>query len=463
MPPPSYDIVQVNTSLRRIIARLKKKGQTTVDDYLMTPDLRDWLSKNNTDETKMLANEIMLGLVGRTNVENWKRVDVFQSYVVIIFHVILPSGGRLDDLTICMLVEYGEMYSSATNGLSVRNVVMLLYYWLDCCDPKISCHHDGGPPWASKLVTLACRVINDVAADVCVFTKAVGTISVVSKFSKSNFAAARTASEVLCRVRVAWTLMDDEALRIMTRFDVLHCAVDMLVGLIENSCLPKSVACALLVQTLGKTRIMDGILAELHASFESEQKMATTASLILRICFVLDDDHVQRVGRDVKLAVMKIMWSSMVELERIARLDGRRAHGDRQDLCRETLFACIRVCMRLDICVASEYWPDIMMADCLTLSKLTQATSFTATQKLIIVYGLRNSSALVCANPACRNLEEDSALAVKTYKCGMCETRYCCEECQGADWKNGHKGSCKGLCPLAPPRALPLDPTRSVD
>ncbi len=49
-----------------------------------------------------------------------------------------------------------------------------------------------------------------------------------------------------------------------------------------------------------------------------------------------------------------------------------------------------------------------------------------------------------CSNGACVQLEGDSEAAVKLRRCGGCKAvRYCCQECQAADWAAGHKQACR--------------------
>ncbi len=45
----------------------------------------------------------------------------------------------------------------------------------------------------------------------------------------------------------------------------------------------------------------------------------------------------------------------------------------------------------------------------------------------------------VCANEGCQSFsgERDAALGLR--RCGRCEARYCCRECQTADWRAGHR------------------------
>ncbi len=48
----------------------------------------------------------------------------------------------------------------------------------------------------------------------------------------------------------------------------------------------------------------------------------------------------------------------------------------------------------------------------------------------------------VCANERCQSFlgERDAALGLR--RCGRCDARYCCRECQTADWRAGHRREC---------------------
>ncbi|KAG2489442.1 hypothetical protein HYH03_012078 [Edaphochlamys debaryana] len=50
-----------------------------------------------------------------------------------------------------------------------------------------------------------------------------------------------------------------------------------------------------------------------------------------------------------------------------------------------------------------------------------------------------------CSNPACANLAGDSEAGLRLQRCGRCgRVSYCCQECQRAHWRSGHKEACGG-------------------
>ncbi|KAG2494847.1 hypothetical protein HYH03_007087 [Edaphochlamys debaryana] len=50
-----------------------------------------------------------------------------------------------------------------------------------------------------------------------------------------------------------------------------------------------------------------------------------------------------------------------------------------------------------------------------------------------------------CSHPACANLAGDSEAGLRLKQCGGCgQASYCCQECQKAHWRAGHKEACGG-------------------
>jgi hypothetical protein len=55
---------------------------------------------------------------------------------------------------------------------------------------------------------------------------------------------------------------------------------------------------------------------------------------------------------------------------------------------------------------------------------------------------------LVCNNPACQKLAGVSEAAAASKVCSGCRCRYCCVECQQADWQR-HKHACRRMATAA--------------
>ena len=59
------------------------------------------------------------------------------------------------------------------------------------------------------------------------------------------------------------------------------------------------------------------------------------------------------------------------------------------------------------------------------------------------IYWVGPPHMLCCNNSGCKIFDGESEFKLKTYSCSvMCGARYCCRDCQIADWKSGHRDVC---------------------